>query len=87
MEDPAITAVVTKMCRGLRRLTREEDAALICPHCAAGHPHRSYPESSISGPKTRRVYDLHEKPNVGGAELVECWAAAIWQKIAEEEAG
>ena len=63
---------------------RQHDAVLICPHCAAGHPHRSYPESSISGPKTRRVYDLHEKPNVGGAELVECWAAAIWNKITEE---
>lgn len=62
---------------------RRRCAALICPHCRDGHPHRRLAESSISGPRTRTVYDLHERPNVGGAELVECWAAAIWEYDAQ----
>lgn len=78
-----VRARLTTM-QALRRATREEDAALICPHCAAGHPHRRMAKDSISGPRELTVYDLHERPNVGGAELVECWAAAIWEKIAEE---
>lgn len=63
---------------------REEDARLICPWCRKGTPHRQLAESSIGGPRTRTVRDLHDVEDVGGVGIQECLAYSIWQKIDEE---
>jgi hypothetical protein len=59
---------------------RYEDCRLICPHCRAGLPHHTNAVDSIGGPNGRHtIWELH----VGtGGGLVECWAAPIWEALA-----
>jgi len=60
-------------------LSKQEQAAAVCPHCAAGAPHHTNSRTSIGGLDRYVVYDLHEISDSSGVGLAECLAYEIWE--------
>lgn len=77
------TAVFCPACGGDLRTLRQQAAAL-CPHCAAGVPHHTNSAMSIGGADRHPIYDLHAIDDASGVGLTECLAGDLWFEAERE---